>query len=393
MAEHGQLIAICESLIETLSSLRVKVSTSWLQDYDLLDWLVLQSQSFDSIVSLVRLGRYRDAYHTCRMTLESYLLLRTVWTCRLYRQRWLMKPKPGEDIADAQHRFIADVRRELGDELIDVEATSPKAKEVTLVRRMGPIVDANGKDSGRYLPFHWQAWNIYRSEHFVNRDKLRGKHFLLPDWAAAGRRVRAENPDARDRDLYKYLFTFDAMLNTLVLNKMLNKKTALRVVVHYNFLSGFSHTTKTGIDSLKDRSYSGAAPHYDHYHSELALLYVAHLAAMHLDVIRDYFKATEVGVASWWTDDLRVLHDEVERRFGYFWFVFNSPHEYDRFEHANRKSNWTTRQFVRPSEIRPAVCRYYDDPLSRLKRLHWSTSEFTSGNSYLSPFPRSDAWR
>ena len=87
----------------------------------------------------------------------------------------------------------------------------------------------------------------------------------------------------------------------------------------------------------------------------------------------------------------RSLLKKVEDGFGYFWFVFNEPHQLDRFNHANRKSNYRKNLFFRPEDIRIGDVRYYDNPLTRLKELHRSQHELMTRNVFVSPFPRNDA--
>jgi len=87
----------------------------------------------------------------------------------------------------------------------------------------------------------------------------------------------------------------------------------------------------------------------------------------------------------------RSVCQKVENDFGYFWFIFNKPHQYDRYDHANRKCNYKKKLFYRPEDIRLGDVRYYENPLYRLKQIHQSQRELLTGNVFDSPFPRSDA--
>ncbi len=40
---------------------------------------------------------------------------------------------------------------------------------------------------------------------------------------------------------YREYFSFEGLVDKLILNRILNAKSAARVRVHYNFLSGFTH--------------------------------------------------------------------------------------------------------------------------------------------------------
>ncbi len=78
-------------------------------------------------------------------------------------------------------------------------------------------------------------------------------------------------------------------------------------------------------------------------------------------------------------------------RLIYSGFIFNIPHDFDKYEQANRKSNYTEGLIFRPNDIRSCAVRYYIDPLRRLCALHMSACEILTGNTFDSPFPRNDA--
>jgi hypothetical protein len=216
------------------------------------------------------------------------------------------------------------------------------------------------------------------------------RSFLERDWAPFPKRRRI--PDPAHTQYYRDYFTFDALLAKLRLNRKLGAKTAARMRVHYNFLSGFVHQTHESTERLLNihwMRHDNYVIGYNHYHSELALLYVAHISKLFLDWFVNYFKRWKFRIAG--EQEYIELSKRVERQFGYFWFVYNSPHDYDRYVDANRLSDWNKRRFVRPSEVTDRQVRYHDDPLRRLRELHGSQHELTTGNVYQSPFHRDDA--
>jgi hypothetical protein len=110
---------------------------------------------------------------------------------------------------------------------------------------------------------------------------------------------------------------------------------------------------------------------------------------MHLQHAIDYLRKRSLKLRNM-KKSYRAICDKLENNFGYFWFIFNKPHQYDRYVHANTKCNYKKRIFFRPEDIRLGYVRYYDDPLYRLKQLHQSQREITTGNFFDSPFPRQD---
>lgn len=390
--EHAKLVDLTAEVISECQGLRSALQSTWLNDYEFADCIELQAASLAAAADLAQRGFYRDSYNTIRMILEDYLLLCLVWLGTAYTQRYRVARLPEDrTLGAAKQRFIQDAQHKLGKDLLRV---IDEGKDVvTLVRRGIRVLDADGNDTGRIVPLYWHAWKQYRSQHFLQRPRLSSRRFLQGEWAIGGRRRRRGTPEKQDRDYYRNFFSFERVLEKLQLNKILTKKTSMRVVVHYNFLSGFSHSTYSSLSSLMDgRSYHQFdGLQYDHYHSELGLLYVAHLGALHMELVDKYLDRSSLPERG--GETRRFLRSRVATEAGYFWFLFNDPHYYDKFGYANRRSDYRRRRVVRPEDVRAAVVRYYDDPLRRLKGMHRTTQELTTGNAFVSPFPRDDAWR
>jgi len=261
------------------------------------------------------------------------------------------------------------------------------------------VVDEKGNDTGIILPFYYGAWQQYQPvKHHLRgksqEEKLSTSRFLEGDWSSIQKSSRGQAAESHSR-LYRWFLNFDKVLENLRLNSVPNKKTTTRVIVHYNFLSNFSHSASDSIKNLlRLQNYymvggGGTLISYNHYYSELALLYVCHLLSMYLEHAIYYFTTwRHIHIEN--TEIYSSLCRKVEEDFGYFWFIFNKPHEYDRFDHANRKSNYM-KQICRPKDIRLSDIRYYENPLYRLKQMHQSQHELTTHNVYNSPFPRADA--
>jgi hypothetical protein len=133
---------------------------------------------------------------------------------------------------------------------------------------------------------------------------------------------------------------------------------------------------------------------YDHYVSEILLLYCCRIALQEVNDIRAMvLKPPAVGLT---IPDLPAL-EGVNVLSAYLWFLGGHPHAYDRYNDANercfaefRKHNTRT-GFVRPEELEEGDVRYYTDPLSRLVRLHSSSHEMITGYAFRSPWERDDA--
>ena len=395
--EHKELLNLIGDLTKALLKLPRDIqwgNSTWAHDLTFRDMINFQIASVISTKETILRGCYRDAYNAIRMLYESYWLLRLISTCDKYSLKYKVeRTRSDRSLNDAKEKFKQQAIQRLGRDLKYVKDLDKNTIELVLsgIR----VVDDQGNDTGVIIPFYYHAWSQYRPErHFLNRRHLNMRRFLQSEWAIF-RSIRAKLETAPHRDFYREFFSFNGLVEKLRLNGALNKKTATRVLVHYNFLSSFSHTTKTAIDSIKrlhssipisTRDKYGRI--YDHYHSELALLYVCHLLAMHTELALYYFRQWRHIRVKNVRKIYQPLCQKVQENFGYFWFIFNQPHEFDRFEQANRKSNILEGVLYRPEQIRPRDVRYYDDPLDRLIKMHSSTTELSSGNRFISPFNR-----
>lgn len=400
--EHRQLISVIDDLLEAIDRLPSDIEwgdSQWLPDSEIIDFVRIQTLSLRHAKESTIGGLYRDAYHLIRMVFEAYFLLRLISTGDKYAIR--IKIKRGRNDPSLEHtkkRVIEQAKEKLGKRLIKIYEEGERT--VIVVLKGEQVVDANGNDTGLILPFYYGAWQQYQPvEHHLKgksrQKKLSTSRFLEGEWATIPRNRRVQ-ADETHSELYRRFLTFDKVLDNLRLNGVLNKKTTTRVLVHYNFLSNFSHSTSDTINSLlRLQNYytiggSGALISYNHYYSELALLYVCHLLSMYLEHVICYLtKWRHIRVKN--KEIYCSLCQKTEEGFDYFWFIFNKPHQYDRFAHANRKSNFKKKIFYRPEDVRLRDVRYYDNPLYRLKQMHQSQHELTTGNVYNSSFPRGDA--
>jgi len=397
--EHERLINLIEELIAAIKKLPDDVEwgeTSYMEDVEILNFIRIQTFSLQNVKENAVRGYYRDTFHLIRMVYEAYFVLRLVSTCDKYPFR--IKIKRGQhdpSLEHARNRTAQEVQRVFGNRLVRTYMED-KNTLVAILRGI-PVVGSQGQDTGIIVPYYYQAWHDFRPvEYHLRRDGLQDRiptlRFLTGEWAAFSKKMKINL--SKDYGLiYKYFLTFDKILDNLCLNGILNKKLSTRVLVHYNFLSNFSHSTSDSISLVSTRRITEITPGglstiYNHYSSELALLYTCHLLSMHLQHAIFYLRWRAIKLKNKRT--YQSLCRRVEDDFGYFWFIFNKPHQYDRYTQANRKCNYRKQIFYRPEDIRLGDVRYYDDPLYRLTQLHQSQNELTSGNSYMSPFPRND---
>ncbi len=401
LSEHKKLVEVIPKLIETLTKFPNDIQwgdSTWYQDHQYIRFVKIQTLSLENAMRNILQGCYRDSYNLIRMIFEGYFTLVLISTCDKYPVRIkVIRGKKDPNLEHARDRRIKEAEEIFGNNLIDIY-TENNGKTLVAVVRGIPVVDDKKQETGVTIPYYYGAWREFRSvDYHLKKRRVATKYstlnFLQGSWAGL-RNAETEFLDKYEY-LHRYYLNFDRMLENLRLNGILDNSTVTRVLVHYNFLSKFSHCTSESISILSERkiyqlSRNGLTYVYDHYLSELALLYVCHILLMHLQHSIHYF--------NWRAIKLRhdkgmyiPLCKKIESDFGYFWFIFNSPHQYDIYNHANRISNYREKIIYRPEDIKPEDVCYYDDPLYRLKQLHHSQQELTTGNVFVSPFLRNDS--
>lgn len=194
--------------------------------------------------------------------------------------------------------------------------------------------------------------------------------------------------------IYWAYLRWKSIKKSLAVNGFANGNDIHKLEVHYRFLSAFVHPVSDVIDLIYGRNQL-SLPVYDHYSSELALLYVVVLAVEELRHFKAMSQAKPQVEIEDWAQTERFCQDAWEQA-SYLWFPGHSPHSYDRITEANKRMfrslvGGSQRQFVDPSTIRDSEVRYYRDPLRRLVSLHSGFHEITTGLVFVSPWPRSDA--
>jgi hypothetical protein len=179
----------------------------------------------------------------------------------------------------------------------------------------------------------------------------------------------------------------------LRVNRLLPRRE-LHVNVHYGFLSGFAHPSKRGYETVYGHNHPDRMGSFDHYASELCLLYVITIAAAELEAYgRMARRVPQVGLSRW-AEVMRAVQD-ARLASSYFWFLGDGPTMLDRIDTVH-----TPRRGQRPKVGKPKVdpatlpetrVKYYSDPMERLVRLHHSSQELTTGLVFRSDFEREDA--
>jgi hypothetical protein len=159
------------------------------------------------------------------------------------------------------------------------------------------------------------------------------------------------------------------------------------------FLSAYAHpVSKHAPEAIRG---SRDLHSYDHYASELVLLYVVAFAIRELEAFRrmaDREPAVEVRD---WEDDVVPVLLSARERAAHLWFVGDNPPQFDREEVATYRNRRDRVPQPVTSEQVQAIpddeVGYYENPLRRLKEMHRATRGYP-WLLYQSPWPRADAF-
>jgi hypothetical protein len=202
---------------------------------------------------------------------------------------------------------------------------------------------------------------------------------------------------ARENDLiYRTYLSWSSIKKNLTSNGFADDAAIRRLEVHYRFLSAFVHPLADVTDVAYGRN-NFNIPSYDHYSSELVLLYVIAIAVEELRHFREMTQRhPNIEIADWQSTE--ELCESAWHKTSYLWFPGQTPHLYDRMQEANRRAfrmlqqgTFEGRRLIDPMSIPDKEMRYYRDPMHRLVALHSGFQEIMTGFSFISPWPRRDA--
>ena len=146
----------------------------------------------------------------------------------------------------------------------------------------------------------------------------------------------------KHKQLYSQFFHIKGILRNLLLNRLIGNSQKEKILVHYNFLSMFTHPSKENIKiySNLNRSYYTAHPKYDEdTYKELIVLYAAKLMQLYVRTIIDTYRKNWNILNS---DKYDKYIEELSSISRDLWFFDNDPID------------------------EPSETLYYDDPLSWL---------------------------
>jgi hypothetical protein len=380
--DHGALPAHAERMLAVLATLaRHSVSgrTEHMQHRDYEKRARQLGDHLRGVLALSAAGHYASSLVVVRAALEHHLMDRLIFLARLYVETYGGINKEGKDeeyerLGKLQATTRPDIARWWWDDSgMNVVIRGLHSAKSTKGR--GQIISPYYFRIGDFDPF--------------TGPKKHAARLAAPFWEKAHREDWASESAAT----WRRYFMHDKILKALHVNRLL-PRIGVQIDVHYGFLSGFAHPSKRGYEAIYGRNYPDRMGGFDHYASELALLYVITIAAAEVEIYgRMAGRPPRLGLANWEAVMSHVR--EARLASSHFWFLGDGPTMLDRIDTVHtppgRSKPKVGRPRIDPALLRSERVRYYSDPLDRLVRLHHTVGEMTTGLVYNSPFERPDA--
>lgn len=334
-----------------------------------------------SAIDLEGQNQYLPALAILRTALEHQLTDRLLFLATRYKQVFHEVPKR------VYQQWLRDMkRRKQGTEdIIQLKWNSG----TMIVIRSGPH-ESDGRKRVRRPSISIYYFLLKDFDPFVGTPQEQ-KHLArgfdsLTDWV---------DHATQQQRIYGSSLRWEGIKDNLLYNRLCSAETLRRLQVHYRFLSAYVHPIPHAFDEIYGRNRPSGAPRYDHYASELILLYIIKIASEELKALKKMaWRPPRIRLADWEAVEGRIrTADALAEQL---WFPGGRPHRFDYVEEANSRGVRGNRilgadQRVAPHELKASQLRYYRNPLRRLVKMHSSFREVT-GFSYVSPWERADAF-
>lgn len=305
---------------------------------EMLEFVNLRTETADSCLTLIENRKIADSLGLGRSLLEHYLLFMLM--CRGHKYFQL------QDLSNlSRGQFNERLRKEQA-ELEEKRAAGatqriavrkyPRAPARHLMHIFEGVKDREDPDF--VIPIHYFQFQQFRPEVMRLNDEDYFQYYPRPDEAK-----KALDEHQRGTTFnYRHYLAYDALLQCLELNELVDPAAISRIEAHYTFLGKFLHPTHGAARELRERSnihYGGTAVGIGQDYSQLSVLlsslYVCYaLAGLFDEAVELLEGAPSKYIADAGTGDLRGLTDSAPRNFPYFWFLFNDPPLFDRFNYC-----------------------------------------------------------
>ncbi|MBR7825767.1 hypothetical protein KDK95_05565 [Actinospica sp. MGRD01-02] len=193
----------------------------------------------------------------------------------------------------------------------------------------------DSEDPSYLIPIHYFSFQRFRPEVM----RLEDEHYFQYYERSQETKKAVKGFKAEAASQYRYYLSYDALLQNLKLNGVVTSGDIARIEAHYTFLGKTLHPTHHAAQDLHEvsnvhatRPAVGDDQTYAPEARLLTALYVCYIVhGLFEEVARLLEEAPETYVKDPGTATLRKEMAHLSAVFPYFWFVFNEPPLYDKF--------------------------------------------------------------
>ena len=372
--EHPELVGAATALTRSLATMdgalgSIDGASAWLHHTEYATRAGDLADHLESVIQLAASDRYASAFALLRTALEHSCVDELLLLADRYRD---------EVKADDASCTALEAEYQAGASWASNVVVFQRTKRGVALIRVGHDVKNDDGEVVEQLSPYYPVVN--------DHDAILGPPDAQADLAEA-----FSDPDQlrawarQNRGLYDRYLRWSAIVDNLVLNGRLSDSDAIRIQVHYRYLSAFTHATGTGYKAInRQRGHPGFGRRADHLLGELVLLYVCAVALTELRSFQEFVdRRPRLRIEN--RDELDALVRGAESTTAYFWFPrLGAPTGFDFFDEANRRAHsdrpgtFRSADSLHPDQIPADEVGYYRDPLGRLERLHTGGHEIAT---------------
>lgn len=301
------------------------------QYVELIDFVNFRMETVDSCRILLGSGRIADTLGLNRSLLENYLL--HILMCRGTKYIRLGNFRPDSRPID---EILNDERQKIGTgNLLGVEPY-PKLRKHLLYIFEG--LRPEGRADEPPIPFHHFLYREFRPNVFRLDEMDYFQYYEPPEEV-----IESEQHHRRSqRDIYNLYLSYDAVMESLRINEIIDRQAVLRINAHYTFLGTFVHPTSDSFRDLHDSSNQHSfrteigfnAPYAKTAHL-MGYIYTLFNAIGIIEEATAKLKAASSEyIIDSGTTELNTVITRIKEKYTYFWYIFNSPSDYDKFNYC-----------------------------------------------------------
>ncbi|HZK05893.1 MAG TPA: hypothetical protein VFC82_08605 [Actinomycetaceae bacterium] len=381
--QHAELIAAWEPLRDLMDKLPGLIRWDDVQHMDVTDMADRVRSLTSHLSGAVQLSsafRYESALALIRTGLEQCVV---DWL--VFHGRTLVQHYSGVD--EQRWQEWQEARAAGADWTTTIVDWSRTKRDDVRIVREGLYSEPDEDGNRKQISIYYFLLEQYRPS-------LGPPSVQTEDWSISKdelRRLAGEN-----QALWNVYLKWSSLMENLRANALVDAVDAGRLAAHYRFLSSYAHPVVDHRRELYGRDALLGWPKYDHYSSELVVLYAITLGALEMrNFIRTLDQPPAPTLAN--ADEVVQILAAAESATSYFWFLGAHLHAYDTWKARNEVAFGLLKEGLKgelPAEPAPDEVPYPADPLRRLVALHGSAQEMMTGLAYDSPWPRQDArWR